>query len=76
MPAERNEDGVITNAKDLTVDDVVGNRVLCPGCHDKVFQAWPEGWDAHAAYRCSGARGTTEAERKTSFKHQWQYLFR
>ena len=38
MPVRRNSDGVIINASELIVDEVVGDRVLCPACHDKVFQ--------------------------------------
>lgn len=75
MPVERNRDGVITNTKDLAVDEVAGERVLCPGCRDKIFKAWSEGWDAHAAHKCSAVRGGTE-ERKANFKQRWRYLFR
>ena len=76
MPVRRNSDGVIINANELSVDEVVGDRVLCPACHDKVFQVWPEGWDAHAAHRCSGVSGSTDKERKYQFKREWSRLFR
>jgi hypothetical protein len=76
MSARRNIDGIISNASELVVDDVVGDRVLCPSCHDKVFQVWPEGWDAHAAHRCTGVGGNSEEERKANFKHRWSQLFR
>jgi len=76
MPAQRNASGVITNADDLTVDDVVGERVLCPACGDKVFEQWPFGWDAHAATQCGGTAGTTEVARKATFKERYGHLFR
>ena len=76
MPVRRNSDGIVINASELVVDEVVGDRVLCPACHDKVFQVWPEGWDAHAAHRCSGVAGNSEQERKANFKNRWSQLFR
>jgi hypothetical protein len=72
----RGEGGEILNAVDLTAEDVVGERVLCPGCRQTVFASWPEGWDAHAAHRCGGAEGTTRAARKAAFKRRFAYLFR
>ncbi len=76
MPIVRNSDGAITNAEDLTVDEVIRELVLCPACRDKVFQVWPEGWDAHAEYKCSGVLGGTEEKRKAEFKNRFSYLFR
>jgi len=76
MPVRRNSDGVIINANELIVDEVVGERVLCPACHNKTFKVWPVGWDAHAAHRCSGVSGSTDKERKAEFKRQWSRLFR
>ena len=76
MPVRRNSEGVIINANELIVDEVVGDRVLCPACQNKVFQVWPEGWDAHAAHRCLGVSGSTHEERKAEFKRQWSRLFR
>ena len=75
-PINRNVDGVIINAEDLTLSDVVQERVLCPGCHEKVFEKWPFGWDAHVASRCRGAEGSTEEERKTYFKERFAHLFK
>ena len=72
----RGEGGEILNAVDLTAEDVVGERVLCPGCRQTVFASWPEGWDAHAAHRCGGAEGATRAARKDSFKRRFAHLFR
>lgn len=72
----RGEGGEILNAVDLTAEDVVGQRVLCPGCRQTVFASWPEGWDAHAAHRCGGVEGATRAARKASFKHRFAHLFR
>lgn len=72
----RGEGGEILNAVDLTAEEVVGERVLCPGCRQTVFASWPEGWDAHAAHRCGGADGATRAARKASFKRRFAHLFR
>ena len=76
MVIERDRDGVIRNARSLTVDEVVRQRVLCPSCREKIFEIWPYGWDAHAATKCSGLRGITEQTRKLQFKETWRYLFR
>ena len=76
MSIQRDSDGVIINANNLTVDDVVMQRVLCPACGKHVFEQWPGGWDAHSAYRCDGIDGTTITERKASFKTRYQQLFR
>lgn len=69
-------DGVIINANQLAADDVAQRRVRCPGCDDKVFQSWPEGWDGHAAHRCAGLAAVSEAERKVEFKRRFAHLFR
>jgi hypothetical protein len=76
MGAERNQQGVIMNAAHLNVDEVVREKVLCPACHDKVFQVWPEGWDAHAAHQCAGVQGNSDTERKQDFKARFGHLFR
>ena len=76
MPVERNFDGVIVNADDLTVGDVVGERVLCPACGNKVFEHWPLGWDAHSAHQCGALAGATEQARKDAFKERFGHLFR
>jgi hypothetical protein len=76
MGVERNSNGVITNAEKLTVREVVHSRVLCPGCHDKVFELWPCGWDAHSAFKCSGVKSGSEEQRKTEFKRRFVHLFR
>ena len=73
---ERSADGTITNACDLTVDDVAGEKVQCPACESMVFQMWPEGWDAHAAHRCPGIASEGIEERKETFKLRFAYLFR
>ena len=72
----RNADDVILNAAELTDTDVAMRCVLCPGCNEKIFEMWPEGWDAHAAHVCSGMSGTTGAERKAEYRRQFGYLFR
>ena len=76
MSVQRNADGVIVNTDALTVADVVGNRVLCPACGDKIFEPWPFGWDAHSAHRCDGIAGATEQARKDAFKERFGHLFR
>lgn len=64
------------NPLELTVDEIVHERVICPGCEVKVFEMWPEGWDAHAASRCNGMTGSTPEERKAEFKMRFGRLFR
>ncbi len=66
----------IVNANVLTAAAVAERRVRCPGCDDKIFVSWPEGWDAHAAHRCAGLSGATEEERKVEFKRRFAHLFR
>jgi len=68
--------GVIVNAEELSVGQVVGKRVRCPACRMLVFQSWPEGWDAHAATRCRGIQGATPSARKSEFKRRYAQLFR
>ncbi len=68
--------GVILNAEELSVDQVVGKRVRCPACRMLVFRSWPEGWDAHAATRCRGIPGTSQEARKAEYKRRYGQLFR
>ena len=68
--------GVILNAEELSVDQVVGKRVRCPACRMLAFRSWPEGWDAHAATRCRGIPDTTPEARKAEFKRRYGHLFR
>ena len=68
--------GVILNAEDLVVDQVVRKRVRCPACRMLVFRSWPEGWDAHAGSRCRGLKGESADDRKTEFKRRFGHLFR
>jgi uncharacterized protein (DUF433 family) len=68
--------GVIVNADELTVGQVVGKRVRCPACRMLVFRSWPEGWDAHAAMRCRGIPGSGPEARKAEFKRRYGQLFR
>ena len=68
--------GVIVNAEELSLGQVVGKRVRCPACRMLVFQSWPEGWDAHAATRCRGLTGTGAEARKANFKSRYAQLFR
>lgn len=74
---QRNANGVIINANNLTVNDVVGDRVLCPACGEKVFEQWPFGWDAHSAYQCRGMSANATAKaRKVAYKMRYCHLFR
>ncbi len=75
-PIQRTPDGVILNAAELTPDDLVHQRVLCPGCGQKTFARWPEGWDAHAAHRCAGLTDASSTTRKTTYKTRFGHLFR
>jgi uncharacterized protein (DUF433 family) len=68
--------GVISNAEELSVGQVVGKRVRCPACRMLVFRSWPEGWDAHAATRCRGINGSDAEARKAEFKRRYGQLFR
>jgi uncharacterized protein (DUF433 family) len=68
--------GAILNAEELRADQVIGRRVLCPGCRRLVFRSWPEGWDGHAAGRCRGLAGSGGEARKAEFKHRFGGLFR
>lgn len=70
------EDGVIMNAEELSVGQVVGKRVRCPACRMLVFQSWPEGWDGHAGTVCRGIQGATASARKSDFKRRYAQLFR
>jgi hypothetical protein len=47
---------------------------LCPACGDHAFRRWPLGWDAHAAYRCTGLTSTDPAERKREFRARFGEL--
>ncbi len=66
----------IVNARDLTVDEIVHRAVLCPACREKVFEKWPEGWDAHAAHKCNRIEGNTPEERKKNYKAKYKHMFR
>jgi len=68
--------GVIVNAEELSVGQVVGKRVRCPACRMLVFRSWPEGWDGHAALRCRGIQGGGPESRKSEFKRRYGQLFR
>jgi len=72
----RNKEGYITNAADLSCDDVIGEKVLCPVCGGSTFKHWSFGWDRHAETKCTGISGSTSKERKAAFKDKLRYLFR
>ncbi len=76
MRPQLSANGTILNAAVLTASDVAHKRVLCPGCMEKEFEMWPEGWDAHAAYRCKGVDGNSPQARKAEFKQILGHLFR
>ena len=76
MLVERNADGVIVNPDGLTVDDVFGDRVLCPAFGDKVFERWPLGWIAHSAHQCNAVAGATEQARWDAFSERFRLLIR
>jgi len=67
----RSPNGAIANPTELTVDQNVHQRVVCPGCENMVFAMWPEGWDAHAASRCAGVTGETPDGRKAGYKRRF-----
>jgi len=71
----RDAEGAITNPADLTAEDVVGEKVWCPACAEKLFVAWPEGWDGHAAFACK-LEGESAEARKAEFKARFRHLFR
>lgn len=76
MTVQRDQNGTIINADELSVEEVVKEQVLCPACTEKVFKMWPFGWDAHSATVCTGVTGSTEEERKADFRERFAYLFR
>ena len=69
-------DGVILNAAVLSADHVIHRRVLCPRCGSKVFERWPDGWDAHAASRCRGLESEGQTALKAEYKATFRTLFR
>ncbi len=71
----KDAEGFIVNAAVLRDSQVVGRRVCCPGCGERIFKSWPGGWDGHAQ-RCRGLASTDEASRKTEFKTAFRALFR
>ena len=76
MRVQRGSDGTILNAAVLSASELAHERVLCPACMLKVFEKWPEGWDAHAAHRCEGVNLGTPEERKAEFRRVLGHLFR
>jgi len=76
MKTALDDHGAICNAAALGVDDVVHKRVRCPGCQLKIFEMWPEGWDAHASSACAGLSEGSAEQRKDEFKAKFRHLFR
>jgi len=71
----RSPDGMITNAAELVADQLTGQRVLCPACREMIFSSWPDGWDAHAAHKCTGLATDGTRARKAEFKRRFAGLF-
>ena len=72
------KNGYITNAGDLTANQVANQKVLCPAGCGHPFEKWPCGWDRHAESprTCNGvADGNTEKKRKRAFKEKYLCLF-
>jgi hypothetical protein len=69
-------EGVIMNAAALNAEATVNQRVKCPACGVFPFQKWPEGWDAHASYKCEALDPGTPDERKAQFRTKFAKLFR
>ena len=51
------------------------NIVSCPACGKKDFTHWPWGWDAHAAYSCTGLTSTGPEDRKAEFRRRFAEYF-
>jgi len=47
----------------------------CPAC-ETVFKEFPLGWDAHAAYRCSGLTPGDAESKKREYRERFGYLFK
>ena len=68
--------GQAIDPKGLTAKDVSEKKVLCPACRHMVFDRWPLGWDAHAAYKCDGLEAGTPDKRKREYKTRFEHLFK
>jgi len=53
-----------------------GKECVCPACKTKIFKRCPWGWDAHAAYKCSGLTETDPEARKNEFRMRFPDFFR
>ncbi len=69
----RGPKGEILNAIELEAAEIAHQKVLCPGCKDKIFASWPDGWDEHAAYLCDMPGNSPDA-RKDEFKKRYSRL--
>jgi hypothetical protein len=49
----------------------VGHKRSCPACNQHIFKRWPLGWDAHAAYKCTGLSSHAPDSRKAEFKRKY-----
>lgn len=75
MKPVRNRAGVILNTAVLRDTQIVGEPVLCPGCGEKTFDRWPDGWEEHAARRCAALESTDAAERRAEYRSRFRNLF-
>ncbi|AEP29386.1 DUF429 domain-containing protein [Brumicola nitratireducens] len=57
-----NKSGMIAKKESVEHDKI------CPGCGQHNFKRWPWGWDAHAAFKCSGLKSENPELRKQEFK--------
>jgi hypothetical protein len=48
---------------------------VCPACNAFEFKRWPFGWDAHAAYKCTGLIATDPDARKAEFRKRFASEF-
>jgi len=69
-------DGAIINALELRAAQLSHEKVLCPACHEFIFQMWPEGWDGHAGFKCTGLAASSTEDCKAEFKSRFASLFR
>lgn len=71
----RGPDGTILNTSELSAQQVVHQRVLCPGCGAATFPRWPDGWEAHARSECAVVASGSDTERCANFKRLFGHLF-
>ncbi len=65
-----------TDPQKTTYEQAVNRPLSCPACNQHEFTIWPLGWDSHAGFRCSQAKGANPNERKRWYKETYRHLFR